>query len=63
MHLTLRLLGRELLHVEVDPAVGDKAEKPSLEASGGGQFELDPFGFAVADATRGAERGTTVPRR
>lgn len=61
MHLTLRLLGRELLHVEVDQAVATKPERAQLEANGGGQFEIAPFGFDVGEEVR--DRATTVPRR
>lgn len=54
MRLSVRLAGRELLAVEWSasepegpserPAV-ERRERPVVEASGGGQFELSPFGF------------------
>lgn len=49
MRLSVRLLGWELLTVDLAASEPEKGSETRLEASGGGQFELAPFGFEMAD--------------
>lgn len=49
MRFTLRLAGREVIHAELDTEPATVIERPRMESSGGGQFELTGFGFDVAD--------------
>lgn len=49
MRLTIRVLGIELMDLTVDTdSSSPESERPSLEASGGGQFEIG-FGMDRED--------------
>lgn len=52
MRLRLRLLGRELLAVDLNGGEPEIGSEPRLEATGGGQFELANFGFEIAEQIR-----------
>lgn len=58
MRLTVRLLGTELLHIELGRDTDPAPEQPKLEASGAGQFEL---GFQPTASWSPVERDAEGP--
>ncbi len=58
MQLTVRLLGTEVLHLEIGRGASASPEHPQIEASGGGQFEL---GFQAPAPWQHVERDAEGP--